>query len=92
MIAEQLKDIFREFTPRSLARLPDIYRNDVVFVDPVHRVEGLAALHRYFASVAELMMTGVLGTSEGKGPPAPVGVTLMRLTTSMPLTTLPKTV
>lgn len=57
MIAEQLKDIFREFTPRSLARLPDIYRDDVVFVDPVHRVEGLVALHRYFASVADNLIS-----------------------------------
>ena len=46
----------------------------------------------YFTSVAELMMTGVFGTSDGNGPPAPVGVALMLLTTSMPLTTLPKTV
>ena len=46
--------------------------------------------HGHLSSVADWMTTGVWGTSEGKGPPGPVGVSLMRLITSMPLTTLPK--
>jgi hypothetical protein len=46
----------------------------------------------YLISVALVMTTAVLGTSLGKGPPGPVGVALILWTTSMPLTTLPKTV
>ena len=46
----------------------------------------------YLISVARVMTTAVLGTSLGKGPPGPVGVTLILLMMSMPLTTFPKTV
>src|SRR4051812_5057454 len=48
----------------------------------------------YFASttVTDSMTTACRGTSRGKGPPAPVGDLAILVTTSMPDTTLPKTV
>jgi len=52
-VPEQLKQLFGNFSSRSLAALPMLYHDDVVFIDPVHRIEGLVALRRYFASTAE---------------------------------------
>ena len=46
----------------------------------------------YLTSTAERISTGVLGTSEPNGPPAPVGKALILSTTVMPSTTLPNTV
>ena len=40
--------------------------------------------------VADWMMTWFKGASVGKGPPGPVGICRMRVTTSMPEITLPK--
>ena len=51
-------------------------------------------LRRYFwppTSVIDSMTTGWRGTSLGNGPPAPVGVLAILVTTSMPRTTLPNT-
>ena len=47
---------------------------------------------RVYSKVADWMTTGVRGTSEGKGPPEPVGVPLILFTVYMPETTLPNTV
>lgn len=52
-IVEQLKFVYRNFSSQSLALLPSIYRDDVVFVDPVHRLRGLSALHGYLAGMVE---------------------------------------
>lgn len=52
-VPERLKQLFGEFSSRSLAALPTLYHDDVVFIDPVHRIEGLVALRRYFAGMAE---------------------------------------
>src|SRR3569832_312631 len=41
----------------------------------------------YWTMVADWMMTGVLGTSLGIGPPGPVATALILFTVSMPLTT-----
>jgi hypothetical protein len=51
LIVEQLKFVYRNFSSQSLVQLPSIYRDDVVFVDPVHRLQGLAALHGYLAGM-----------------------------------------
>ena len=48
--------------------------------------------HGYLMMEAEVMITLVLGTSLGKGPEGPVGMDFILSTTSMPETTLPKTV
>ena len=48
----------------------------------------------YLVSTTKALLTMIFstGTSLGKGPPAPVGVTAILFTTSIPSTTLPKTV
>lgn len=45
---ERFQDLYRELDSEHLHRLPEVYARDVVFVDPVHRVEGLPALTEYF--------------------------------------------
>lgn len=37
----------------SLDRLGQLYSDDVVFQDPLHRIKGLTALRRYFAELYE---------------------------------------
>jgi len=46
-VIEHLKDLFRDSRSFSTKQLHDVYADDVVFVDPVHRVGGLPALKRY---------------------------------------------
>jgi len=53
LIVEQFKYAFSRFSSQTLAQLPVLYRDNIVFVDPVHRVEGLPALQRYFSSTME---------------------------------------
>ena len=36
-----------------LHRLPEVYADEVLFIDPAHRIEGLAALIRHFSSLYE---------------------------------------
>lgn len=42
---------YRDFSSADLSQLSDLYAADVLFVDPVHRVQGLAALEAYFRSM-----------------------------------------
>lgn len=50
-VIERLKDLFRDSSSFSTELLRDVYADDVLFVDPVHRVDGLPALQRYFERV-----------------------------------------
>ncbi|MGL5814024.1 MAG: nuclear transport factor 2 family protein [Aeromonas sp.] len=43
--------LYLQLDRQQLHRLPEIYAEQVVFMDPAHRIEGLAALTRYFASL-----------------------------------------
>ncbi len=45
------KDTYQRLTAQSLDSLHDLYSAEVVFEDPFHRVEGLAALRRYFEAL-----------------------------------------
>jgi hypothetical protein len=48
----QFKQAYADFSVDTLGSLRELYANEVVFIDPVHRVEGLGALERYFAASA----------------------------------------
>ncbi|TBU96323.1 nuclear transport factor 2 family protein [Phytopseudomonas dryadis] len=39
---------FAALDKHNLDRLGELYSDDIQFRDPLHRIEGLAALHRYF--------------------------------------------
>jgi limonene-1,2-epoxide hydrolase len=54
-LVARFQQAFQELRHDNLARLAEIYADDVVFEDPLHRVEGLAALMAYF----ERMYAGV---------------------------------
>ncbi|MFQ2167230.1 nuclear transport factor 2 family protein [Aeromonas hydrophila] len=41
--------LYQQLSRDELHRLPEVYANEVVFIDPAHRIEGLAALTDYFA-------------------------------------------
>jgi hypothetical protein len=43
------RELFTELRPNQEMALERVYAADIVFEDPVHRVEGLAQLQRYFA-------------------------------------------
>jgi len=47
-LLNSVQDLFKDAAGFSTALLPQVYATDVVFVDPVHRVEGIAALQAYF--------------------------------------------
>jgi limonene-1,2-epoxide hydrolase len=53
MIVEQFKAAFRTLSSQTIVQLPSIYRDDIVFVDPVHRVHGLPELQCYFTTQME---------------------------------------
>jgi len=45
----RFRAVFQELRHDRLALLDEIYATDVVFEDPLHRIEGLSALKEYFA-------------------------------------------
>jgi limonene-1,2-epoxide hydrolase len=42
------KRVFARLTPDAVMPLADLYAPDIVFEDPLHRMEGLSALDAYF--------------------------------------------
>ncbi|MGL6646030.1 nuclear transport factor 2 family protein [Aeromonas caviae] len=45
--------LYLQLDKHQLHRLPEVYADEVLFIDPAHRIEGLAALTRYFSSLYE---------------------------------------
>jgi ketosteroid isomerase-like protein len=54
-LVARFQQTFQELRHDNLSRLAAVYADDVIFEDPLHRVEGLAALTGYF----ERMYVGV---------------------------------
>ncbi|MEO9946254.1 nuclear transport factor 2 family protein [Paraglaciecola sp.] len=46
---ENFVTIYQKLNKDNLALLEDIYHQDVVFIDPLHTVEGLKELEQYFS-------------------------------------------
>ena len=42
---------YQQLDKQQLHRLPEVYGEQVIFIDPAHRIEGLAALSDYFAAM-----------------------------------------
>ncbi len=49
----RVQRLYQRFDPALIDSLDQIYSDDVVFEDPLHRVEGLSALRRYFAGLVQ---------------------------------------
>ncbi|MFM5817316.1 nuclear transport factor 2 family protein [Aeromonas sanarellii] len=43
--------LYQQLSSAELHRLPEVYGKEVIFIDPAHRIEGLAALTDYFAAL-----------------------------------------
>lgn len=48
---EQFKTMYQQLNATNLHSLDDFYSQQAEFVDPFHRVEGLAAIRNYFANL-----------------------------------------
>lgn len=46
---ENFVSVYQSLNIDNLALLKDIYHEDVVFIDPLHKVEGLTELEQYFS-------------------------------------------
>lgn len=53
MNIEEFKQTFQQINKTSLHLLESIYEPNVVFQDPLHRIEGLNALRDYFSRMYE---------------------------------------
>ena len=43
--------LYQQLDKQQLHRLPDVYAEQVIFIDPAHRIEGLTALTDYFSAL-----------------------------------------
>lgn len=43
--------LYQQLNLQQLHRLPEVYADEVIFIDPAHRIEGLTALNEYFAAL-----------------------------------------
>lgn len=43
--------LYKQLDRQQLHRLSEVYADEVIFIDPAHRIEGLAALSDYFAAL-----------------------------------------
>ncbi len=51
-LINEFKQFYSDFSEEFLPRLPSIYAENVVFTDPVHRLQGLESLDAYFRGMA----------------------------------------
>lgn len=62
MISEQYVEefltLYNKLDKSNLSSLGSIYHQDVVFIDPMHRIDGLENLTRYFANMYENLVEG----------------------------------
>ncbi|WP_108125468.1 nuclear transport factor 2 family protein [Saccharospirillum mangrovi] len=52
-LIERVQALYNDLGPNNVSRdrLSELYDDDVVFIDPMHRIEGLDALAHYFAGL-----------------------------------------
>ncbi|GHE81380.1 nuclear transport factor 2 family protein [Thalassotalea profundi] len=46
-------DVYQTLSTKNLGLLETIYHKEVTFIDPIHQIEGLDNLHRYFQHLYE---------------------------------------
>lgn len=49
-LTDKFEAFYHDFGAADLARLPELYAENVIFRDPIHQVSGLPALNNYFNS------------------------------------------
>ncbi len=50
---EKFKQFYQQLNNSELAGLGQIYRSDIEFIDPVHHIQGIQALHQYFKNMMQ---------------------------------------
>lgn len=50
--------MYNKLDRANLSLLANIYHQDVVFIDPLHRIDGLSALTKYFSNLYENLDAG----------------------------------
>ncbi|WP_323844595.1 nuclear transport factor 2 family protein [Microbulbifer magnicolonia] len=50
-LIQDLQQYYSDYLAGDPVQLARLYREDVIFRDPLHRIEGLPALQRYFAAM-----------------------------------------
>ena len=50
-------DVYQSLTIKNLELLSDVYHPNVTFIDPMHQVEGIDALHQYFKNLYQNLST-----------------------------------
>jgi len=51
-IIKQFKTSYQNFSRDQVFKLLQLYSNDVVFTDPIHKLEGIDQLGHYFSSIS----------------------------------------
>ncbi|WHI47637.1 nuclear transport factor 2 family protein [Microbulbifer sp. MKSA007] len=51
-LIEELEEYYKDFLMQETGSLGSLYSDDVIFCDPLHRIEGLPALKSYFAGMS----------------------------------------
>ncbi|WP_066964892.1 nuclear transport factor 2 family protein [Microbulbifer sp. Q7] len=52
-LVKRIKLLYSDFLAADPDSIAEVYAENVVFSDPVHRIEGLASMQAYFAGVAQ---------------------------------------
>ncbi|MBB5210220.1 nuclear transport factor 2 family protein [Microbulbifer hydrolyticus] len=52
-LVKRIKHLYSDFLAADPSYIAEVYAEDVIFSDPVHRVEGLENMQAYFAGVAQ---------------------------------------
>lgn len=55
---ETLKTLFGDIKNADWSRIGDAYSDDALFIDPVHKLEGLPAIAAYFAALNKNVLEG----------------------------------
>jgi len=71
-------DLYQQLDRQQLHRLPEVYAEQVTFIDPAHRIDGLAALTHYFAALYQRLgyCRFAIGSQQQQGKHAWLGWTM----------------
>ena len=64
IILEKFKNYFTELNLDDSSALDDIYSDDVLFIDPIHKISGIGNLKSYFGKLNKNLIEGSFLFSE----------------------------
>lgn len=50
---EKFNQFYQQLDSADLTGLNQVYRSDIEFIDPIHHMQGIQALHKYFKNMME---------------------------------------